>query len=533
MRLVHALGRAHPVAREPLEERLDPGGIAQREHDDRPPHRPFACGADAIDGASAAPRRGSKPRLPERAGVERVEPELRREAPAEPAQLRRAREAGGGGVQGGEVTRARARPRGGRRRSPRRPGRSGSGGGARLPLRHARTASAAASTRRWGRAGARPLFTMLDRRPRDLRQRRRGPIALDLLPDWRARLGESAPAALELEIGCRARRLRARLRPAAPGARARGRSSSGGSSPTSWREKAEQRGLAALRGRSTATRGPAGAAPLRRRLARRRSTSTSRTPGGSGATRRRRLVDDGHVHAAPAGSCARAGLLDFRTDVERYALDAVERLEEVGFENEAGRGRLRGGAPDELPSTREKRYLATGQRVWRLRLAPAGPGRGRPRPAGRAGARTADSPPMTARRALLVLAAGVLALLSGCRREVGPAERYRAFAAAARDGRAQEVWAMLSEGLAVRARPAREGARRERPGRPRWLRPRDGARRPRRARPRPTSIVSCGSRATPRCWPSRWRASPPARSPSRARAACGASSFPLISEAIR
>ncbi len=68
------------------------------------------------------------------------------------------------------------------------------------------------------------------------------------------------------------------------------------------------------------------------------------------------------------------GLLDFRTDVERYARDAVERLEQAGFENLAGAGRFAERDPDEIPSTREKRYLATGQPVWRLRL-------GRPREA--------------------------------------------------------------------------------------------------------------------------------------------------------
>ena len=71
------------------------------------------------------------------------------------------------------------------------------------------------------------------------------------------------------------------------------------------------------------------------------------------------------------------GLLDFRTDVERYALDAVARLEEVGFENEAGPGGFCEAPPDEIPSTREKRYLQTGQRVWRLRMRRPGatPGR--------------------------------------------------------------------------------------------------------------------------------------------------------------
>ncbi len=44
-----------------------------------------------------------------------------------------------------------------------------------------------------------------------------------------------------------------------------------------------------------------------------------------------------------------------------------------------------------------------------------------------------------------LLALAVLLASSGCRRDVGPAERYAAFAAAARKGEADEVWAMLSE----------------------------------------------------------------------------------------
>jgi tRNA (guanine-N7-)-methyltransferase len=59
--------------------------------------------------------------------------------------------------------------------------------------------------------------------------------------------------------------------------------------------------------------------------------------------------------------------LDFRSDVEGYGLAALEELEAVGFENTAGKGRFaeRG---DDIPSTREKRYLETGQVVYRLRL---------------------------------------------------------------------------------------------------------------------------------------------------------------------
>jgi tRNA (guanine-N7-)-methyltransferase len=82
---------------------------------------------------------------------------------------------------------------------------------------------------------------------------------------------------------------------------------------------------------------------------------------------RRRLVDDG-MSTLLLRLLRPGGLLDFRTDVERYALDAVERLEEAGFDNTLGPGRFADRDPDEIPSTREKRYLATGQPVWRLRL---------------------------------------------------------------------------------------------------------------------------------------------------------------------
>jgi tRNA (guanine-N7-)-methyltransferase len=82
---------------------------------------------------------------------------------------------------------------------------------------------------------------------------------------------------------------------------------------------------------------------------------------------RRRLVDDG-MSTLILRLLRPGGLLDFRTDVERYARDAVKRLEEAGFENALGPGRFAEREPDEIPSTREKRYLATGQPVWRLRM---------------------------------------------------------------------------------------------------------------------------------------------------------------------
>jgi tRNA (guanine-N7-)-methyltransferase len=46
----------------------------------------------------------------------------------------------------------------------------------------------------------------------------------------------------------------------------------------------------------------------------------------------------------------------------------VARLEEAGFENALGPGRFAGHDPEEIPSTREKRYLQSGQPVWRLRM---------------------------------------------------------------------------------------------------------------------------------------------------------------------
>lgn len=58
-------------------------------------------------------------------------------------------------------------------------------------------------------------------------------------------------------------------------------------------------------------------------------------------------------------------------------------------------------------------------------------------------------------RALALLLALLLAS-PGCRRDLGPAERYAAFAAEARDGDADAVWSMLStssrEALDARAR---------------------------------------------------------------------------------
>ncbi len=189
------------------------------------------------------------------------------------------------------------------------------------------------------------------------------PIALDLHPDWGAAKGAAA-ADMELEIGSGhggyalafGRRHPDRLLVAVEQRK---------KFAADLREKAERRGHANL----VVLTGDA------------RLLAPRLFPAGSLAAvhvhfpdpwwkrrhERRRLVDDG-MSTLLLRLLRPGGLLDFRTDVERYALDAVERLEEAGFENPLGRGRFAGHDPAEIPSTREKRYLATGQRVWRLRL---------------------------------------------------------------------------------------------------------------------------------------------------------------------
>jgi tRNA (guanine-N7-)-methyltransferase len=62
------------------------------------------------------------------------------------------------------------------------------------------------------------------------------------------------------------------------------------------------------------------------------------------------------------------GMFDFRTDVEDRGVAGLEVLEAAGFVNPLGRLAFHPADPDEAPSTRERRYLATGQMVYRARL---------------------------------------------------------------------------------------------------------------------------------------------------------------------
>jgi tRNA (guanine-N7-)-methyltransferase len=189
------------------------------------------------------------------------------------------------------------------------------------------------------------------------------PIALDLLPDWKALLGARAER-LELEIGSGHGGYALAFARARPD-RALVAIEQRRKFADEVRAKAERRAhdnLVVVHG---------DARVLAPRLFRAGSLEAIHVhfpdPWWKRRHHRRRLVDEG-MSLLLLRLLRPGGLLDFRTDVERYALEAVERLEEEGFENETGRGVFSDAPPDEIPSTREKRYLATGQRVWRLRL---------------------------------------------------------------------------------------------------------------------------------------------------------------------
>ncbi len=189
------------------------------------------------------------------------------------------------------------------------------------------------------------------------------PIALDLAPDWTARLGPLA-ARLELEIGCGHGGFALGFARAHPD-RALVAIEQRRAFAQEVAAKAERRGL----GNLVVINGDARI--LAPRLFRAGSLAALHVhfpdPWWKRRHHRRRLVDD-RMSTLLLGLLAPGGLLDFRTDVERYAREAVVRLEEAGFANEAGPGAFAARPPDEIPSTRERRYLETGQPVWRLRM---------------------------------------------------------------------------------------------------------------------------------------------------------------------
>jgi tRNA (guanine-N7-)-methyltransferase len=82
---------------------------------------------------------------------------------------------------------------------------------------------------------------------------------------------------------------------------------------------------------------------------------------------KRRLIEEGYSGLL-LRRLVRGGLLDVRTDVRERAEEMAAILEAAGFLNEAGPGQFSDRLEGEIPSTREKRYLASGEPVYRLRL---------------------------------------------------------------------------------------------------------------------------------------------------------------------
>lgn len=65
---------------------------------------------------------------------------------------------------------------------------------------------------------------------------------------------------------------------------------------------------------------------------------------------------------------APGGHFDLRTDVEDRGISMLAALEEAGFHNPLGNGVFHPAAPDDIPSTRERRYLKSGEPVYRAKL---------------------------------------------------------------------------------------------------------------------------------------------------------------------
>jgi tRNA (guanine-N7-)-methyltransferase len=65
---------------------------------------------------------------------------------------------------------------------------------------------------------------------------------------------------------------------------------------------------------------------------------------------------------------APGGVFDLRTDVQSRAEEMLATLEAAGWRNPLGPGSFHTADPDEVPSSRERRYLESGEPVYRARL---------------------------------------------------------------------------------------------------------------------------------------------------------------------
>ena len=65
---------------------------------------------------------------------------------------------------------------------------------------------------------------------------------------------------------------------------------------------------------------------------------------------------------------ASGGVFDMRTDVRSRAEEMLDILEAAGWHNPLGPGSFHPADPDDVPSSRERRYLESGEPVYRARL---------------------------------------------------------------------------------------------------------------------------------------------------------------------
>jgi len=65
---------------------------------------------------------------------------------------------------------------------------------------------------------------------------------------------------------------------------------------------------------------------------------------------------------------APGGVFDLRTDVRSRAEEMMATLEGAGWHNPLGPGSFHPADPDDVPSSRERRYLESGEPVYRARL---------------------------------------------------------------------------------------------------------------------------------------------------------------------
>jgi len=65
---------------------------------------------------------------------------------------------------------------------------------------------------------------------------------------------------------------------------------------------------------------------------------------------------------------APGGMFDLRTDVRSRAEEMLGILEAAGWQNPLGAGAFHPADPEEVPSSRERRYLERGEPVYRARL---------------------------------------------------------------------------------------------------------------------------------------------------------------------